>query len=65
MPDIADYIKQKKQMYECEVKIRDWKKRIDIGEMHLSNSKRKMTESGGIFSKKFTSTMKVSQSVNF
>ena len=65
MPDIADYIQQKKQMYECEVQMRDWKKRIDIHEMHLTNSKRQMNESGGIFSKKFTSNMKVSQSVNF
>ena len=65
MPDIADYIQQKKLMYECEAEMVNWKKRIEISEMHATNTKRTMNQSAGIFKNTKGSTFKVSQSVNF
>jgi hypothetical protein len=49
MPDIADYINQKKQMYECEINLRNWQKKIDICEMANTTSRRKLMQSGGTY----------------
>jgi chromosome segregation ATPase len=39
MPNIEDYIQQKKEMYELESTIRNWKKKVDIVEMAARNAK--------------------------
>lgn len=46
MPNIEDYIDQKKQMYECEVNLRNWQKKLDIAEMAAQTSRRKLMQSG-------------------
>lgn len=46
MPDIEDYIDQKKSMYECEAELRNWQKKLDIAEMAIKTSKRKLMQSG-------------------
>jgi len=51
MPNIEDYIKQKKTMYECESELLNWQKKIDIGEMTATNTRRRLMESGGKFTK--------------
>jgi len=39
MPNIEDYILQKKDMYELESTIRNWKKKVEIVEMAARNAK--------------------------
>ena len=33
MPDVSDYILQKKEMYELEGSLKNWQKKVDIMEM--------------------------------
>ena len=39
MPNIEDYISQKKEMYELESTISNWKKKVEIIEMAAKNAK--------------------------
>lgn len=43
MPNIEDYILQKKDMYELESTIRNWKKKVEIVEMAARNAKTSAT----------------------
>jgi hypothetical protein len=52
MPNIEEYIDQKKQMYECDVVLRNTAKKIDIAEMAAQKSRRKLMQSGTFKSSK-------------
>ena len=39
MPNIEDYISQKKEMYELDATIKNWKKKVEIVEMAARNAK--------------------------
>ena len=43
MPNIEDYILQKKDMYEIEATIRNWEKKVEIVEMAARNAKTQAT----------------------
>jgi chromosome segregation ATPase len=39
MPNIEDYIMQKKEMYELQAQIKNWQKKLDIAEMTVKKNK--------------------------
>lgn len=38
MPDVADYIMQKKEMYELQSQLQNWRKKLEIVEMAAKKS---------------------------
>lgn len=44
MPNIEDYIQQKKEMYELQATINNWKKKVEIVEMAARNAKTQKTK---------------------
>ena len=45
MPNVEDYILQKKDMYECETTLKNWQKKVDIMEMAAKKARLNMTNS--------------------
>ena len=39
MPDVEDYILQKKEMYDLETKVKNWEKKVEIMEMAARRSR--------------------------
>ncbi|GMH46429.1 hypothetical protein TrRE_jg2820, partial [Triparma retinervis] len=45
MPQILDYVKQKKDMYEMEATLRNWERKVEIAEMAAKKAKASMKRS--------------------
>ena len=42
MPQIMDYVQQKKEMYELEEEVKNWERKVEIAEMAAKKAKRKI-----------------------
>jgi len=45
MPQILDYVKQKKDMYEIEATLKNWERKVEIAEMAAKKAKASMKRS--------------------